>query len=165
MKNQLNDKKGQLIKGKSTKIAAAFMQNKPNFSFAIINISSFVTGKYQNKTAFRQGKNKPNQTQYKANSNTIPERPKMNLNVYFTSEYKKLSYWCVTETNPNKPNNLVGDSDHADILRISSKGLHPLTLQKRVVIGNDLKRAGSEALLTLKMALLTRLLTFRLSKL
>jgi len=48
-------------------------------------------------------KNKPNQTQYKANSNPIPERPKMNVNQYNTKDYEENADKDYEKTNPIKP--------------------------------------------------------------
>ena len=65
---QLNRKKGQLIKGKSTKIAAAFMQNKPNLSEDKFGAKHFSTRIYERFHPLAGRKNKPNsnpiQTQF-----------------------------------------------------------------------------------------------------
>jgi len=63
VKRHLNNQKGWLIKGKSTKIAAAFMQNKANFKNIKIGISSFETSKYEILPALRGEKTNPIQTQ------------------------------------------------------------------------------------------------------
>jgi hypothetical protein len=51
------------------------MQNKPNFMDDQMNVSSFITIDYEQRTMNYQIKNKPNtkpiQTQYKANTNPI----------------------------------------------------------------------------------------------
>ncbi len=44
------------------------MQNKPNFQKAKMNVSIYYTKLYENETAFRRGKNKPN-------SNPISKKP------------------------------------------------------------------------------------------
>ncbi|HIJ54216.1 MAG TPA: hypothetical protein HPP66_13865 [Planctomycetes bacterium] len=50
---------------------ALFMQNKPNFQKAQMNVSSIITVDYEKRTLGERGKNKPNskpiQTQYKPN--------------------------------------------------------------------------------------------------
>jgi len=48
-----------------------FMQNKPNFRKAEMNISPVKTMNYEQLTINYANKNKPNQTQYKANTNPI----------------------------------------------------------------------------------------------
>jgi len=48
------------------------MQNKPNFRKAQMNVNIYHAKAYKDETAFRRGKNKPNQTQ----SNPIPKKPK-----------------------------------------------------------------------------------------
>ena len=52
------------------------MQNKPNLPDAQMNVSSVITKDYENVHLLGRRKNKPNQTQYKANTNPIPEKPK-----------------------------------------------------------------------------------------
>ena len=41
-----------------------FMQNKPNFQNAQINVTSFITKDYGNISNWKLGENKPNQTQF-----------------------------------------------------------------------------------------------------
>jgi hypothetical protein len=64
---QLKMKKTHLIKGKSTKITAAFIQNKPNLKNIKIGVSPFETSKCEILSAWRG----ENQTQSKPNSNPI----------------------------------------------------------------------------------------------
>ena len=54
----------------------SIMQNKPNFLNAQMNVSSFITKHYENDNTFRLPENKPNQSQYKPNTNPIPKKPK-----------------------------------------------------------------------------------------
>jgi hypothetical protein len=98
--------------------SAHFLQNKPNFPYAKMNLNIYYTKLYKDETAFRQGKNKPNQSQFKACSacplpnrllpsfcagsefewanqtqfkpktNPISKRPKMNVNLYFIEDYE-----------------------------------------------------------------------------
>ena len=56
----------------------SIMQNKPNLPNALMNVSSVLTKDYENKRLRRCGQNKANQSQYKANTNPIPEKPKWN---------------------------------------------------------------------------------------
>ncbi len=58
-----------------------FMQNKPNFRKAKMNVNIYYTKVYKNETAFRRGKNKPN-------SNPIFLRTKMNVNLYVIEDYE-----------------------------------------------------------------------------
>ncbi len=46
-------------------IRAKNMQNKPNLRNDEMNVSSFITKDYENRTLSERGKNKPNQTQLK----------------------------------------------------------------------------------------------------
>jgi len=96
MKNQVNNEKGRLIKGKSTRIAAAFIQNKANFKNIKIGVSSFETSIYEILSAWRGKK----QTQNKPNSNPIPERPKMNVNIFDTKAYNNFLRLPGEKTKP-----------------------------------------------------------------
>ncbi len=100
LKKQANNEKYWLIKGKSTKIALAFIQNKANFKNIKIFVSFFETSKYAILTACRTKK----QTQFKANSNPIPERSKMNINPYIRINYEIFLLLLGEVTKPNKPN-------------------------------------------------------------
>jgi len=52
------------------------MQNKPNFDYAIINVSSFVTSKYVKLDTLAVGKNKPNSNPIKGNfRQEMPKKP------------------------------------------------------------------------------------------
>ena len=55
---------------------SSFMQNKPNFGKAQMNVNKVLTKDYENKTLGGRGKNKPNSNPIKPNSNPISERPK-----------------------------------------------------------------------------------------
>jgi len=46
-----------------------FMQNKPNFRNAKMNVNSFITKDYKNELCQKLQKNKPNQTQFAGCSN------------------------------------------------------------------------------------------------
>jgi len=98
MKNQLNNQKDQLIKGKSTKIAPAFIQNKPNVKNIKISISPFKKRKYKILSAWRS----ENQTQFKPNSNPMLKRPKMNANICNTKIYGNKTFFLAPKTNPSK---------------------------------------------------------------
>ncbi len=61
-----------------------FMQNKPNFQKAKMNINIYYTKVYNNETAFRRRKNKPNQTQFQMPTNpSSKERKKKGLRKFF----------------------------------------------------------------------------------
>ncbi|GAH61683.1 unnamed protein product, partial [marine sediment metagenome] len=70
------------------------MQNKPNLLAPQMNLKSFHTVDYENKSNWKLGENKANQSQYKANqsqykpnTNPIPEMSKMNENLFATKVY------------------------------------------------------------------------------
>ncbi len=67
-----------------------FMQNKPKVKYAQINVSSFITSKYEKMDTWLSGKNKPKtkpkQTQTKPN----PKKPKMNVNSIITNDYEEI---------------------------------------------------------------------------
>ena len=64
------------------------MQNKPNFRKAQMNVNLVYTKDYENEPPSDSLKTNPIQTQYKANTNPIPEKPKMKLNSYSTKDYE-----------------------------------------------------------------------------
>ncbi len=62
-----------------TKLSTLFMQNKPNFRKAKMNVNSLITMDYENKFNWTIGQNKPNSNPIKPNlvrRRRIPERPK-----------------------------------------------------------------------------------------
>jgi len=71
---------------------SSFMQNKPNFRNAQMNISDNITREYENKTLGERGKNKPNTKPIQTQSNPIKanKMPKQTQNK--------------PNTNPIKPN-------------------------------------------------------------
>ncbi len=74
-----------------------FMQNKPNFAKAKMNINIYHTKAYNNETAFRRGKNKPNSNPIKANFRKV----KMNVNLTLTKDYRKKDDFVVRINKPN----------------------------------------------------------------
>jgi len=82
------------------------MQNKPNFLKAKMNVTSFYTVDYENKSNWKLGENKANtkpiQSQYKANTNPIPERPKMNENLFATKVYENITTFRLEQNKPNQ---------------------------------------------------------------
>ncbi|UCF43471.1 MAG: hypothetical protein JSV99_00655 [Planctomycetota bacterium] len=55
-----------------------FMQIKPNFPDAPMNVTSFCPVDYENESNRKLGENKANTKPIKANTNPIPEKPKSN---------------------------------------------------------------------------------------
>ena len=74
-----------------------FMQNKPNFQNAQMNVSIYYTKVYKNETAFRRGKNKPNSNPNKPNL----QKAKMNVNSFITKDYRKKDDFVVRINKPN----------------------------------------------------------------
>ncbi len=70
-----------------------------------MNVNKVLTRDYKKKTLGEHGKNKPNtnpiQTQYKANSNPIPERPKMNETLFATKVYENITTFRLEQNKPN----------------------------------------------------------------
>ena len=56
------------------------MQNKPNLPAPQMNVTSFYTVDYENKSNWKLGENKANQSQYKANTKPIQSQYKANTN-------------------------------------------------------------------------------------
>ena len=76
------------------------MQNKPNLLNAQMNVSPFETKDYENKRLADMAKTKPIQTQYKAKTNPIPEKPKMNVTSILTKVYENITTFRPKKTNP-----------------------------------------------------------------
>jgi len=77
------------------------MQNKPNFQNAQINVNKVLTKDYENKRLCRCVKTNPIQTQYKANTNPIPEMPKMNVTSILTKDYENETAFKPQKNKPN----------------------------------------------------------------
>ena len=73
-----------------------------------MNLNSYLTKDYENERLADAGKTKPKQTQYKPNSNPIPERPKMNANAFSQKDYENETAFRPQKNKPNsnpiKPN-------------------------------------------------------------
>ncbi len=82
----------------------SIMQNKPNLPDALMNVTSFYTVDYENKSNWNLVKTKPIQTQYKANSNPIPEKPKMNVTSILTKDYENERLQAPKKQTQFKPN-------------------------------------------------------------
>jgi len=75
--------------------SGCFIQNKPNLLNTQMNVTSFITKDYENKSNWKLGENKANtkpiypyRRGIKANTNPISEKPKMKLNSYSTKDYE-----------------------------------------------------------------------------
>jgi len=101
LKSRVNNERGWLFKGKSSKNAITFKQNKPNSPNVQIHLTSFITMNYPILPSLTKVKNKPKQTQFKPNSNPIAKRPKMNASIYHTKVYSNKTAFG---RNKNKPN-------------------------------------------------------------
>ncbi len=99
LKKQENNQKDCLFNEKTTKIAAAFMQNKSNFKSIKIGASSFHTSKYEILTAGSGEKTNP----IKPNTNPIPSKDKMSLNNAITMNYEIFSAGGLKKQTQNKP--------------------------------------------------------------
>ena len=73
------------------------MQNKPNFQNAQMNLSNYITRKYENFTPLAGQKNKPNSNPIKPNC----RKAKMNANVFVTKDYRKNDDFSVRINKPN----------------------------------------------------------------
>ena len=76
------------------------MQNKPNLLDAQMNVNIYYTKVYNNETAFRRGKNKPNSNPIKPNL----KKAKMNINSFITKDYRKKDDFTVRINKPNFQN-------------------------------------------------------------
>ena len=74
-----------------------FMQNKPNFRKAKMNVNSLITMNYKNFIPLAGQKNKPNSNPIKPNS----QKAKMNVNLYVIEDYRKKDYFAVRKNKPN----------------------------------------------------------------
>jgi hypothetical protein len=74
-----------------------FMQNKPNFLDAQMNVNIYYTKVYKNETAYRRGQNKPNSNPNKPNFQKV----KMNVNLTLTKDYRKKDNFIVRINKPN----------------------------------------------------------------
>jgi len=73
------------------------MQNKPNFQDAQMNVNIYYTKTYNNETAFRRVKNKPNSNPIKPNFRNA----QMNVSSLITKDYRKKDDFVVRINKPN----------------------------------------------------------------
>ena len=74
-----------------------FLTNKANFRKDKMNLNSYSTKDYENKTLSRSGKNKANSKPIKANF----KKAKMNVNKVLTMDYENNSNCKLCENKPN----------------------------------------------------------------
>jgi len=76
---------------------SSFMQNKPNFRKSQMNVKSYNTKDYENKSNWTLGQNKPNSNPIKPNL----RKAKMNVNLTLTKDYRKKDDFTVRKNKPN----------------------------------------------------------------
>ena len=72
-----------------------FMQNKPNFLDALMNVTSFYTVEYENIANWTLGENKPN-------SKPISVKPKMNANAFSQKDYENETAFRPRKSKPKQ---------------------------------------------------------------
>ncbi len=117
LKSRLNDKKDCLFKGKITKSYITFCESKPNSPVVQMNVTFFISMNYPISASLTKVKNKPNQTQYKANSNPIPDRQKLCSNNFSQRDYERIARCRGQKNKPkqsqNKPNQIYPRRSHS----------------------------------------------------
>ena len=94
--------------------SGCFIQNKPNLLDTQMNVSSFLTKDYENKSNWKLGENKPNSKPIKANTKPKQSQNKanlldaqMNISSVITKDYKNKPHLRTppkqTQTNPIFP--------------------------------------------------------------
>jgi hypothetical protein len=127
-----NCEKPHLPSRKTAGTAPPFVQNKPKVKSPQIKLTAFITSTCAQMDNWLNAKNKPNQTQFKPNTNPTPkivinpyiasaytrkppsggkrDKPKtnptdkMNISTYYTVRYIMNTAVMSTKTNPNKAN-------------------------------------------------------------
>ena len=79
-----------------------FLQNKPNFQIAQMNVSSFLTKNYENTSDSTLGENKPNTNPKQTQTNPISQSLKMNVTVCPTGNYQNQPLRRLPENKPNQ---------------------------------------------------------------
>jgi hypothetical protein len=74
-----------------------FMQNKPNLPKSQMNVNSYNTTYYENKSNWTLGQNKPNSNPIKPNF----KKAQMNVNSFTTKDYRKYDTFAVRKNKPN----------------------------------------------------------------
>ncbi len=109
-----------------------FMQNKPNFRKSQMNVNSYNTTDYENKSNWTLSENKPNSNPIKPNL----QKAKMSINSIITKDYRKKDDFSV---RINKPNSRNANNERK---LIYSKGLqkkNDFTVQKNKPNSNPIQ--------------------------
>ncbi len=77
-----------------------FMQNKPNYKDAQMNVTSLITMNYKDFIPLAGQNNKPNSNPIKPNL----KKAKMNVNLTLTKDYRKKDDFAVRKNKPNYQN-------------------------------------------------------------
>jgi len=95
-------KKAGNSKEKTMKNTTIFMQNKANLSGDKFSVRHLSTRIYERFHPLAGQKNKPNQTQFKAKTNPIRERQKMNTSIYHTKVYNNKTAFRRQKNKPKQ---------------------------------------------------------------
>jgi hypothetical protein len=79
------------------------MQNKPNFPEAQMNVNSFLTNDYENKSDPTLGENKPNSNPNKPNLQNAQNERKLNCDKVLREYLSLRSPKKRTQNKPNSP--------------------------------------------------------------
>jgi len=112
-----------------------FRKNKANSPIVQTDLTSFTTMNYTIFASLTKVKNKPNQTQFKANSNPIAERLKMSINIYHTKEYNNKTAFRREKNKPKQSQNKPNWSE-AQVLNFSKEAQPALSVVEWVEWAN-----------------------------
>ena len=116
--------------------SALFMQNKPNFQKAKMNVNIYYTKVYKNETVSGSGKNKPNSNPNKPNL----RKAQMNVNLYFIEYYRKKDDFSVRINKPNsKPISSKAKMNANSLLTMDYDNVTDFRLQKNKPKTNPIK--------------------------
>jgi len=80
----------------------SILTNKPKVKYAKINVSSFLTSNYVQVGQLVIQTNKAKQSQFKANSNPIASKGKIDVKCIFTMDYEENRGYGPKKTNPKQ---------------------------------------------------------------
>jgi len=78
------------------------MQNKPNSPNVQMNVTFFITMIYTIFISLTGVKNKPNQSQYKANTKPIASKAKIDAKYSYTKDYENISRSLLRKNKPKQ---------------------------------------------------------------
>jgi len=78
------------------------LEGKPNSPNVQMNLNNLTAMNYAIFFSLTKVKNKPNQTQFKANTKPILQRPKMNASIYHTLGYNNETAFRRQQNKPNQ---------------------------------------------------------------